>query len=91
MPSNRLLPHSEISAFYREEFLRHKARLEMQRDFYTQKTFGDVQMALNKIINEIDTICQIERFNELAGQLLERIDVITNLSGSPSNQSRRIH
>jgi hypothetical protein len=28
--------HSEISAFYKEEFLKHKARLEMQKEFYSE-------------------------------------------------------
>lgn len=81
----------EISAFYKEEFLKHKARLEMQKEFYSDKALSDIEMALDKIINEMDTICQLEQFSQLASQLLERIDVITNLSGSPSQYSKRIH
>jgi len=39
----------------------------------------------------MDTICRLEQFSQLASQLLERIDIITNLSGSPSKYSQRIH
>lgn len=83
--------HQEISAFYREEFLKHKARLEIQKEFYSDKALSDIETALDKIIKDMDTICKIEQFSRLASQLLERIDVITNLSGSPSKDARRIH
>ena len=83
--------HPEISAFYKEEFLKHKARLEMQKEFYSDKALSDIEVALDKIISEIDTICRIDRFSQLASQLLERIDVITNLSTSPAQYSRRVH
>ncbi len=63
----------------------------MQRDFYSDEAFSDIEKALDKIINEIDTICRIDRFDELASHLLQRIDIITNLSSSSSNSSDRIH
>jgi hypothetical protein len=91
MSQNTEGAYREISAFYKEEFLKHKARLELQKEFYSAKALGEIETALDKIINEIDTICRLEQFSQLASQLLERIDVITNLSGSPSQYSRRIH
>jgi hypothetical protein len=81
----------EISAFYKEEFLKHKSRLEMQKEFHSDKDLNEIQMALDRIISEIDTICRIDQFSQLASQLLERIDLVTNLSGSPSRYSHRIH
>ena len=84
-------PQQEISAFYREEFLKHKARLEIHREFYSDEDLCDIEMALDKIINDIDAICRLEQFSQLASQLLERIDGITNLSSSPSQYSQRIH
>jgi hypothetical protein len=83
--------HHEISAFYKEEFLKHKARLEMQKEFYSDNALSDIETALDKIIKDMDTICRLEQFSQLASQLLERIDIITNLSGSPSKYSKRIH
>jgi hypothetical protein len=91
MAEMNIFSQREIIEFYKEEFLKHKNRLKVQKEFYSDKSFSEIETALDKIITEIDTICQIDRFNELASHLLERIDIITNLSSSPSNQSQRIH
>src|SRR5437867_9728736 len=80
-----------ITAFYREEFLRHKGRLECQRPFFAEKTYEEIESVLNKIIDEMDRICEVENFEELASHLLQRIDVVTNLSSSKVNPSYRIH
>ena len=81
----------EIIEFYKEEFLKHQNRLKIQKEFYSDESFREMETALEKIITEIETICQIDRFNELASHLLERIEIITSLSASPSSQSQRIH
>ena len=80
-----------ISEFYREEFLRHKIRLEYQRPFFADKTYEEVQSALDRIITEIDKICEVENFEELASHLLHRFDVVTNLSDSKVYPAYRIH
>ncbi len=80
-----------IAHFYREEFLKHKQRLESQKDFYSEKTFQELDEALNKIISEMDNISRLEQFSELASHLLAKIDYITHLSGSPSSQNYRVH
>lgn len=81
----------EIIKFYKEEFLKHKTRLEIQREFYSDQLFKDLEVALDKIITEIDTISKMDKFSEIASHLLERINVITQLSDSPNNQPNRIH
>jgi len=80
-----------ISEFYREEFLRHKSRLEHQRPFFAEKTYDEIESVLNRILDEIDRICEVENFEELASHLLHRIDVVTNLSASKVNPTYRIH
>ena len=80
-----------ISNFYKEEFLRHKCRLEFQRPFFQDKTYEEIESVLNKIIDEMDKICEVENFEELASHLLHRIDVVTNLSASKVNPNYRIH
>jgi hypothetical protein len=82
--------HGAISDFYKEEFLKHRVRLERQRDFYSDPALDDIEMALDKIINEIDSICRVDQFTQIASHLLERIDFIAHLSGSPTNYSQRI-
>jgi len=80
-----------ISDFYKEEFLRHKCRLEVQRAFFAEKTYDEIESVLNKIIDEMDKICEVDNFEELASHLLHRIDVVTNLSSSKVNPTYRIH
>ena len=81
----------EISDFYREEFIRHRSRLETQKTFSTDETYVEIEAVLNKIIDEIDKMSQVDNFEELAGHLLQRIDVVTSLSNSNLNPSYRVH
>ena len=81
----------QIADFYKEEFLRHKGRLECQRPFFQEKTYEEIESVLNRIIDEMDKICEVENFEELASHLLHRIDVVTNLSSSKVNPVYRIH
>ena len=84
-------PAVSVLDFYREEFLRHKSRLEHQRAFFAEKTYEEIESVLNRIIEEMDRICEVEHFEELASHLLRRIDVVTNLSNSKVNPVYRIH
>jgi hypothetical protein len=81
----------QIADFYKEEFLRHKCRLESQRSFFAEKTYEEIESVLNRIIDEMERICEVENFEELASRLLHRIDVVTNLSSSHVTPTYRIH
>ena len=81
----------QIADFYKEEFARHKSRLECQRPFFQEKTYEEIESVINRIIDEMDKICEVENFEELASHLLHRIDVVTNLSASKVNPIYRIH
>jgi hypothetical protein len=80
-----------ISDFYREEFVRHKIRLEHQRPFVADSKFEEIETALDRIITEIDKICEVENFESLASHLLHRFDVVTNLSEVQSTARYRVH
>ena len=81
----------EISNFYRQEFLRHKSRLETQRSFFAEQTYGEIESVLDKIIQEMDKMSQVDNFEELASHLLHRIDIVTSLSASKVDPSYRVH
>lgn len=83
MSTENIAHNREIANFYREEFLKHKVRLESQKDFYSEKVFQELETALNKIITEIDNMSKMDHFSELASHLLSKIDYITHLSASP--------
>jgi len=91
LETQRTHKKKHIADFYKEEFQRHKSRLEFQRAFFAEKTYDEIESVLNKIINEMEKICEVENFEELASHLLHRIDVVTNLSSSKVNPSYRIH
>ncbi len=80
-----------IAEFYKEEFLRHRCRLEVQRPFFAEKTYEEIEGVLNRIIEEMDRICEVDNFEQVASHLLHRIDVVTNLSLSKVNPTYRIH
>src|SRR5437773_12065327 len=79
------------AAFSKEAFLRHKCPLECQRPFFQEKTHEEIESVLNRIIDEMDKICEVEHSEELASHLLHRIDIVTNLSSSKVNPVYRIH
>ena len=82
----------QIAAFYKEEFLRHKCRLECQRPFFQEKTYEEIESVLNRIIDEMDIrSARSTTFEELASHLLHRIDVVTNLPHRKSIPVYRIH
>ena len=81
----------QISEFYRQEFMRHKSSLETQRTFFAEQTYGEIESVLNKIIEEMDKISQVDNFAELASHLLQGIDVVTSLSASKIDPTYKIH
>ena len=81
----------QISEFYRQEFMRHKSRLETQRTFFAEQAYGEIESVLDKIIKEMDKISQVDNFEELASHLLQGIDVVTSLSASKVDPSYKIH
>jgi hypothetical protein len=81
----------QIAEFYRQEFMRHKSRLETQRTFFAEQTYGEIESVLNKIIEEMDKISQVDNFAELASHLLQGIDVVTSLSASKIDPAYKIH
>lgn len=81
----------EISDFYKEEFVRHRSRLETQRSFFPEHTYSEIESALDRIIEEIERISEVDDFDEMASHLLHRIDVVTSLSTSKVDPTYRIH
>lgn len=80
-----------IVNFYREEFRRHRERLEAQRVFFEEKAYEEVETVVDRLISEMETICEVENFEELASNLLQRIDIVTNLSASKVAPGYRVH
>ena len=77
----------EIANFYRVEFQRHRYRLNQHKNRYGEATFKEVDEALGRLLGELDHIVRLNNFEELAGQLLAKIDSITHLYSSRRTSS----
>jgi len=71
-----------IIDFYRDEFKKHYQQLIKQKHIYSKKTFHEINDALSRLIASIDQIYNLDNFEELASELLKKIDVVTQLYAS---------
>ena len=78
--SKSLRAQHPLAEFYREEFLKHRRCLERQRPYYSEGAITDVEAALNRIMNQLETLCTKDNADELVSSLLKKFDVVTNLS-----------
>lgn len=72
--------HHPLTEFYRQEFLKHRRCLERQRPYYSEGAITDVEAALNRIMNQLETLCTQDNADQLISSLLKKFDVVTNLS-----------
>ena len=81
-------PVSVRMSFYREELFRHWRCLEQQREHYSEKAIRDVEMAILKLMQRVDRLCEEDRGEAVLNRLLQTIDGITRLSASTDRAPR---
>jgi len=69
-----------LSAFFKEEFVKHHHCLNEQREYYSDLAISQAEDALSQILSQIDQLCQRDDACELIADLLKQIDSVTNLS-----------
>jgi hypothetical protein len=74
--------------FYREEFLKHKRRLQEQRECFSEPAIAEVEAALAKTIAKLDHICQRCDCDHVLSCLLRQFDLVTGLSGWSDPKTR---
>ena len=67
--------------FYREELIKHKRCLQIQREYYSEKAVNSAEHALNRLLNELDRVCRQKDADLVMGHLLRQFDSVTGLSG----------
>ncbi len=67
--------------FYREELIKHKRCLQIQREYYSEGAIMSAEAALNRLLGELDRLCCQKDADRLLGQLLRQFDIVTGLSG----------
>jgi hypothetical protein len=73
-------PPSPIANFYREEFLKHLAFLQLQRGYYSDGAFAQAEQALDRILEQLDALCARQNAGEVLGRLLASFDCVTGVS-----------
>ncbi len=73
-------PATIRTAFYREEFLKHRQCLELQREYFSERAIRAVDAALGRIMQQLEELCSRENADEVVSRLLKKLDLVTNLS-----------
>ena len=69
-----------LAEFYRQEFLKHHACLERQREYYSDVAISQAEEALSRILNQLEQLCQRDDACQMVGELLRKFDLVTKLS-----------
>jgi hypothetical protein len=69
-----------LTDFYREEFLKHRACLAQQREYYSERAITDADGAIDRILNQLDHLCVRDDADAVMSNLLRKFDVVTGLS-----------
>ena len=72
---------SALTAFSREEFLKHHQCLQAQREYYSTQAIDTAETALLKIIADLDRLSEAANAEHVVAKLLREFDVVTGLSG----------
>jgi hypothetical protein len=73
-------PLQDRTDFYREEFLKHRACLEQQREYFSDRAITAVDGALRRILAELDQLCDCEDADSRVSDLLAQFDLVTRVS-----------
>lgn len=78
-----------LSNFYREEFIKCQRCLDAQREFYSERTIGEVERALTKVMAQLDKLCATADADKVVSRLLQQFDTVARLSAW--SDPRHIH
>ena len=70
-----------LSDFYRNEFIRHRECLKLQREYFSERAITDADAALARVIGRLDQICEKDGGDQLICKLLRQFNAVTGLSG----------
>ncbi len=81
MAQSKARPGTNLTDFYREEFLKHRRCLEQQREYYSDSAITSVEAALTRIISQLEHLSARKNGDEVVSNLLRKFNVVTGLSG----------
>jgi hypothetical protein len=75
-----------IANFYREEFLKHREFLLLQRESYSERAVASADAALCRVLGQLDRLCTCHDGVEVVSRLLRSFDVVTGVSACSCRQ-----
>lgn len=66
--------------FYREEFLKHRKCLALQREYFSERAITDADAALARVLGRLEQLCAQDDADQLIGRLLRQFNAVTGLS-----------
>lgn len=79
-PTRVLSSNVDLSAFYREEFIRHRECLAQQREYFSEHAITNADEALALVLGQLDQLCERDGADQLIGKLLRTFNAVTGLS-----------
>jgi hypothetical protein len=71
---------SDPTSFYREEFLRHRQCLALQREYFSERAISDADQALARVIGKLEQLCAKDDADQVLAKLLRTFNAVTGLS-----------
>jgi hypothetical protein len=73
--------HVSVPAdFYRQEFIRHRECLAMQREYFSERAITNADEALARVLNQLEQLCACDNADQLIAGLLRKFNAVTGLS-----------
>ena len=73
--------HVSVPAdFYRQELLKHRECLALQREYFSELAISNADQALARVLNELETLCACDNADQLIAGLLRKFNAVTGLS-----------
>ena len=66
--------------FYRQEFIRHRECLALQREYFSEGAITNADQALARVLNELEQLCKCDNADQVIGGLLKKFNAVTGLS-----------
>ncbi len=74
---NSLLRVSLLAEFYREELQRCHHQLDSQRDCYSTTTVACVEVALDRVMAQLEVLCRQGRADQVVSGILDQFSHVT--------------
>ena len=92
MTQSKARPGTNLTDFYREEFLKHRRCLEQQREYYSDSAITSVEAALTRIISQLEHLSAKEDADQVVeppAAEVQRRDRAVELDRSEERSLRR--